>query len=57
MVEGPKFFENIKKSTKAPSRILQSEDLLQGEREILIQHGDRQYRLISTKSGKLILNK
>lgn len=31
--------------------------LLQGQREVLIQHGDGTYRLRHTRSGKLILTK
>lgn len=38
-------------------RSLRSEDLLQGAREVLIQHGQEMYRLRLTKAGKLILNK
>ena len=34
-----------------------SEDLLQGRRELLIQHGDEQYRLRLTRMNKLILTK
>ncbi len=38
-------------------RILRSEDLLQGQREALIIHGDQVYRLLCTRNGKLILQK
>jgi hemin uptake protein HemP len=41
----------------APARIIQSDALLQGEREVAIQHGNEIYRLRLTKTGKLILNK
>ncbi|HZV38621.1 MAG TPA: hemin uptake protein HemP [Pseudoxanthomonas sp.] len=34
-----------------------SEALLKGRREILIQHGDRVYRLRHTSNDKLILTK
>jgi hemin uptake protein HemP len=34
-----------------------SEDLLQGRRELLIRHGDEQYRLRLTRMNKLILTK
>ena len=34
-----------------------SEDLLQGQREVLIEHGDEVYRLRCTRNGKLILHK
>jgi len=38
-------------------RCIRSEDILQGENEVLILHGGAVYRLRHTKSGKLILNK
>ncbi|MBL8849719.1 MAG: hemin uptake protein HemP [Planctomycetaceae bacterium] len=38
-------------------RVVRSEDILQGAREVLIQHGAETYRLRLTKAGKLILNK
>ncbi len=34
-----------------------SQALLSGQREVFIQHGTEFYRLIQTKSGKLILQK
>ncbi len=34
-----------------------SQALLSGQREVFIQHGTEFYRLILTKSGKLILQK
>jgi hemin uptake protein HemP len=37
--------------------ILRSEDLLQGRREVWIQHGDQIYRLRVTSAGKLYLTK
>lgn len=37
--------------------VVRSEDLLQGHREVAIQHGEEVYRLRVTKTGKLILNK
>ncbi len=37
--------------------ILRSEELFQGGKEIIIRHGNEQYRMFITKSGKLILNK
>ena len=42
--------------TAAP-RIVSSEELLAGRRELLIQHGAEQYRLRLTASNKLILVK
>ena len=38
-------------------RTIQSEEILAGEKEVWIQHGDAIYRLCETKSGKLILQK
>lgn len=38
-------------------RCIRSEEILQGENEVLILHGGALYRLRHTKSGKLILNK
>lgn len=37
--------------------VLSSEVLLKGRREVLIQHGDRVYRLRHTSNDKLILTK
>ncbi|MCD7098221.1 hemin uptake protein HemP [Stenotrophomonas sp. MMGLT7] len=37
--------------------VLDSEALLKGRREVLIQHGDRVYRLRHTSNDKLILTK
>jgi hemin uptake protein HemP len=41
----------------AAPRIVSSESLLAGRRELLIQHGADQYRLRLTASNKLILVK
>jgi hemin uptake protein HemP len=38
-------------------RAVDSRDLMQGEREIVIQHGEEAYRLSVTRAGKLILRK
>ena len=38
-------------------KVLNSEDLFSGAREIVIEHEDVYYRLKITKAGKLILNK
>lgn len=37
--------------------VCRSEAILQGQREVLIQHGDVWYRLRHTSNGKLILTK
>ena len=44
---------------EAPStlREINSSNLLQGEKEVLIHHGGEVYRLRLTKNGKLILQK
>jgi hemin uptake protein HemP len=41
----------------AMTRIVRSQDLFQGKREVIIEHAKEYYRLLITKSGKLILNK
>lgn len=38
-------------------RRIRSAELLQGEREVLIEHGSEIYRLRLTRNGKLILQK
>ena len=38
-------------------RILTSEELLQGERELIIVHDGKQYLLRITKNGRLLLNR
>jgi hemin uptake protein HemP len=38
-------------------RIIPSEEILQGEREVWIRHADAIYRLCLTRNGKLILQK
>lgn len=38
-------------------RIVRSAELLAGEREVAIVHGDETYRLRLTSTGKLILTK
>jgi hemin uptake protein HemP len=40
-----------------PLRKITSSSLLQGEKEILILHGEEVYRLKLTRNGKLILQK
>jgi len=41
----------------AGPRLVPSAEILQGDREILIQHRDQTYRLRVTRANKLILNK
>lgn len=38
-------------------RVVRSEDILSGNSEILIRHGNEIYRLRLTRAGKLILTK
>ena len=40
-----------------PQRQVNSREILQGEREVWIIHGQDMYRLRETKNGKLILQK
>ena len=39
------------------TRVLNSDDLLQGDREVMIAHHGEFYRLRETRNGKLILIK
>ena len=39
------------------AKILRSEDLFEGRRQVFIAHGTEIYRLLHTKNGKLILQK
>lgn len=53
-------YDKTDKSEKEPvgqRRIIQSEDIFHGDREVIIRHGDGSYRLLITRAGKLILNK
>ncbi|MBR0681889.1 hemin uptake protein HemP [Roseomonas eburnea] len=45
------------KTPPAEPRVLSSEDLLRGAREVAIQHGAETYRLRLTNNDKLILTK
>ena len=38
-------------------RVLRSEDLMRGAREVVIRHDGQEYRLQVTRNGKLILVK
>jgi hemin uptake protein HemP len=46
-----------KKNGAAIKKIVQSEELFGSAREVIIIHGEFEYRLQRTKSGKLILTK
>jgi len=39
------------------ARVVASDELLQGARELLIVHGDQVYRLVRTRNDKLLLQK
>ncbi len=41
----------------ADARVVRSEDLLQGHRELFILHAGQVYRLLRTRNDKLILQK
>jgi hemin uptake protein HemP len=43
--------------TGVPVRRLTSEEVLDGEKEVIIKHGDSEYRLRLTSLNKLILTK
>ena len=51
------FDKDPKKVSAARVKILRSEEIFSGHREVMIEHGGSYYRLIITKAGKLILNK
>ena len=40
-----------------PPRRVDSADLLQGEKRLIIEHGESDYTLLLTRNGKLILTK
>jgi hemin uptake protein HemP len=42
---------------KPTPRVLNSEELFAGQRTVIIQHGDEQYRLLITRNDRLILQK
>ncbi|NEX17672.1 MAG: hemin uptake protein HemP [Halochromatium sp.] len=44
-------------ATSAPERRLHSEQLLQGSRRVVIEHGNASYTLLLTRNDKLILVK
>ena len=44
-------------ATSTPERRLHSEQLLQGSRRVVIEHGDASYTLLLTRNDKLILVK
>ena len=46
-----------RKAGSSDKRVIRSEELFEGKREVIIEHDRDQYRLLITKAGKLILNK
>lgn len=44
-------------SGSEPARVLLSEAIFGGDREVVILHRGMRYRLLQTRQGKLILNK
>lgn len=40
-----------------PTRVIRSEEIFAGERMVVIQHADAQYRLLITRNDRLILQK
>lgn len=53
----PEAEDNLKQDGHKQPRILTSSDLLQGSREVWIEHDGQLYRLRLTSRGKLILTK
>ncbi|WP_295541807.1 hemin uptake protein HemP [uncultured Thiohalocapsa sp.] len=45
------------RTAQIPPRRLTSDELMQGERRIVIEHGDARYTLLVTRNDKLILVK
>lgn len=52
-----KQFENNDKAKMFSPVVLESSQLFQGKREVVILHNQDRYRLLITKANKLILNK
>jgi len=44
-------------SAATPANTIQAEQLLQGHRQVLIEHGGETYRLVLTRNNKLLLQK
>lgn len=47
----------IAPATKPTSPRVRSDDLLRGNRELVIEHRGQEYRLLRTRNDRLILNK
>ncbi len=57
MVGPPNPEQHEEDADKAAPLTISSERLLAGRRQLIIQHGREQYRLLLTNSNKLILTK
>jgi hemin uptake protein HemP len=57
MVDPPSSEPPQEEADKAEPLTISSEALLAGRRQLIIQHGGEQYRLLLTRSNKLILTK
>jgi hemin uptake protein HemP len=55
--ERPESRDETASRAGSPAREIDSRELMQGNREIVIRHGTQVYRLSVTRSGKLILRK
>lgn len=49
--------ESGDETTANSLRVISSLELLQGQREVLIEHAGEHYRLLLTRNGKLLLQK
>lgn len=56
-MEGANKNEDCLRPSLKAKRVVSSEELFGGQKEIMIIHGESEYRLQITKAGKLILNK
>ena len=59
-ISSPQETAGVAHSNKHPTPIkrrVTSQDLMAGQRELVIEHGDDEYRLRVTSKGKLILTK
>ena len=57
MSSGKPAHDSAKSNISSCVRTLDSQSILAGKKQVMIQHGDMQYRLCVTKENKLILTK
>ncbi|WP_081835949.1 hemin uptake protein HemP [Thiomicrospira pelophila] len=57
MSSGKSAHDSAKSNASSCARTLDSQSILAGKKQVMIQHGDMQYRLCVTKENKLILTK